>query len=167
MYVTDAKRVAEDVINSFWTEGKFPVDPVRIAKSMGIEVLKIELPPEVSGAISKKAGADPIIYIQHDDHPVRMRFTCAHELGHYFQRLGEDTYEWVDLRDLYSGAGEIADEVFANSFAANLLMPEKEFKAVAKHANSAELMAYFGVSGVAIKWRLKNLNLVHREFVAE
>lgn len=43
------------------------------------------------------------------------------------QQDGEQ-YEYIDLRGDHSSTGQNADEVFANQFAANLLMPADEVR---------------------------------------
>jgi Zn-dependent peptidase ImmA (M78 family) len=49
----------------------------------------------------------------------------AHELGHFIRRTDEPhKYEYVDYRDQRSSTGTDEEEMFANRFAANLLMPE-------------------------------------------
>ncbi len=163
----DAGKAARLLLEQFWKPGRFPVDPVYLAKQLGINVVKADLPEEVSGALLKERGKDPVIYLHSSDSDVRKRFTCAHELGHYYLRLGEDTYESVDLRDkTLSAAGNNSDEVFANNFAASLLMPEDEVKKRAS-LSKLELVKFFGVSGEAMKWRLKNLGVKHEEFEVE
>jgi Zn-dependent peptidase ImmA (M78 family) len=51
----------------------------------------------------------------------------------------------------------------ANVFAAELLMPQTEVRAaIAIGAGVSELAARFGVSDVALAWRLFNLGLAER-----
>lgn len=138
----------------------FPVDPVQIARRLGIDVRQAPLSPSVSGALVKRLGEDPAILLNANDHPNRQRFTCAHELGHFVTREDEpDVYEYVDLRDtVFSSAGTGPDEVFANAFAANLLMPQDEVARLEEQGYTPTRMAlYFGVSQDAMGFRLKNL----------
>src|SRR5579872_2579934 len=124
---------AERMRMSFW-RGGFPVDPVQIARTLGIDVRQAVLSPDVSGALVKKLGEDPVILMNANDAPNRQRFTCAHELGHFVERGNDpDAYEYVDLRDtIWSAAGTDPAEVFANNFAANLLMPAAEVRELVK-----------------------------------
>lgn len=127
----------------------FPVDPVQIARRLGVDVHRAVLSQEISGALVKKLGQDPTILLNASDHTNRQRFTCAHELGHFVTReLEPDVYEYVDLRDtMYSASGRDPDEVFANRFAAHLLMPEDEVRRLATEGLSVTLMArHFQVS---------------------
>jgi Zn-dependent peptidase ImmA (M78 family) len=165
MMKPDPQEAAETILNICWEENRFPVDPVNIAKQLGIKVLKSKLPPEVSAAIVKEMGKDPVIYLHEYDSNNRKRFSCAHELGHYVHRLGEENYRWIDLRDkMLSPSATDEIEIFANQFAANLLMPEDEVRKRIKHSK-LELTTFFGISGEAMKWRLRNLSLRHSEFL--
>ncbi len=120
------------------------------------------MPEEVSGAIIKNKNQDPTIVISNSDSKNRQRFSCAHELGHYVYRMdrGQEEYEYIDLRGETAGMGVKPEEIFANQFAASLLMPEDEVKRLAKDQTPPFLMAqYFGVSDDAMNFRLKNLSL--------
>ena len=147
---TNAEKSAELLLDSVWQLGKFPVDPVWIARQLGIDVIETKLPDEVSGAIVKDIGKDPIIALCHTDSNNRKRFTCAHELGHYAFRVdnNQDEYEYVDLRNRDSSNGTDPEEIFANQFAACLLMPEEEVRRKHKEKIPSFIMAqHFGVSG--------------------
>ncbi|QIL89926.1 ImmA/IrrE family metallo-endopeptidase [Microbulbifer sp. SH-1] len=160
----EAARLADKYRVVFWGEDIFPVDPVTIARNVGVEVLETELLPDVSGALIKEAGKDPIIILEATDHSNRKRFSCAHELGHYASRVESDDddrqYEYVDFRDGNSTTGQDPEEVFANNFAACLLMPEAEVRSRAKNTTHAELAVFFGVSNEAMKIRLRTLRLL-------
>ena len=149
------------MLDEFW-DGTLPVDPVRIAKDLGVEVLDVFLKKDVSGALVKKEGRDPSILLNADDSKTRRRFTCAHELGHYIRRSGEPTprYEYVDYRDKRSSTGTDEEERYANSFAASLLMPEVAVKAMHEPGMPAfRLARRFGVSLESMQHRLDNLSL--------
>lgn len=158
-----AEEAAQKVLGTVWKSRSFPVDPAWIASQLGIKVIETELPEEVSGAIIKKKNQDPIVVISKADSKNRQRFSCAHELGHYVYRSseGKEEYEWIDLRDKTSGMGTKTEEVYANKFAASLLMPQDEVKLLHKGKTPPFLMAqYFGVSDDAMNFRLQNLALV-------
>lgn len=156
---------AEKVRSAFWGDRGFPVDPVTISRMLGVQVLETELPGDVSGALIKEAGKDPTIVIHYLDSNNRKRFSCAHELGHYISRIEsnniEPQYEYIDFRDSNSSNGNNPDEVFANGFAACLLMPENIVKQLCGSGKSHfEMALVFGVSNEAMKYRLKNLRLL-------
>ncbi|HFU0230408.1 TPA: ImmA/IrrE family metallo-endopeptidase [Vibrio parahaemolyticus] len=154
---------ASQVLRDFWSL-PFPVDPVTIGRKLGVQIFDASLPNSVSGALIKAPGRDPYIILEETDSPTRKRFSCAHELGHYISRLksndDSDTYEFVDFRDGRSSSGEDPEEVFANSFAANLLMPVDEFKKeCCENNNIFHIASYFGVSPEAVKYRMKALGV--------
>jgi len=156
---------ATRVLQNTWGNNGFPVDPVSIAKKLGIDVVETSLPESVSGALIKKTGKDPLIAIDSNDSINRRRFSCAHELGHYISRAEknnfESEYEFVDLRSDSSSNGINPEEIFANKFAANLLMPEAETRKIYKSKKSHfEMAYYFGVSDGALKFRLTNLSII-------
>lgn len=172
---TDAERAAQLVIDLTWEPGKFPVDPVKIANQYGVNVRQGRLPDDVSGALIKKRNDDAIIFVETTDNERRKRFTVAHELGHYISRLlsignastpetdseSEYEYEFIDFRNPKSATGDHPDEVLANSFAAELLMPASDVKKMHKDSNDPlKLALVFGVSGDAMKFRLINLGLI-------
>jgi Zn-dependent peptidase ImmA (M78 family) len=159
------KHEAERLLRTVWARlspaRRIPVDPVRISKELGIEVFEAALGPTVSGAIRKEPGADPTILLNWSDSPVRQRFSCAHELGHYVLRSDQpDAYRYVDHRGPAASDGTDPDEVFANSFAAHLLMPEDDVRQEVEHGTGAvELAFLFRVSQEAMTYRLRNLGL--------
>jgi Zn-dependent peptidase ImmA (M78 family) len=155
----EATDAAQKVLAENWGDA-IPVDPAVVARKMGMEVSDAYLDPDVAGAIEKREGRPAHIYLSTTDHPNRKRFTCAHEIGHAVKRIGEDTFEYVDYRDGTASMGVDEGELFANSFAAALLMPEKEVRrlhAIGMHER--EMCRTFGVSEAAMVNRLKNLGL--------
>jgi len=164
MSMPDYKIAAEQVLEEFWDGNGFPVNPIMIAQSMGIKVHGMNLPDDVSGALMKERGSSPEIFVSKTDSKNRIRFSIAHELGHYVRRLLDEEkvpdeyeneeYEYIDLRDGNSKSGNDPEEIFANNFAANLLMPSNELKRQ-KGKSVYQLMNLFGVSGEAIRYRLR------------
>lgn len=157
----EAERDAAKLLHATWS-GTVPVDPVAIARTAGLRVLEAELDENTLGALVKQPGKDPTILLNENDSENRRRFTCAHELGHFVRRSEEgDKYLRVDLRNSLSATGEDPDEVYANEFAACLLMPEDEVKdLVARGMSDLEMAIRFKVSREAMQFRLKNLELM-------
>lgn len=158
----NAEQSAAALLQATWGDRDFPVDPAQIAKQLGLEVIDADLPMNVSGALVKKRDQDAIILLNQTDSKNRKRFSCAHELGHYIQRVQQDgeSYEYIDLRGDEAATGCNPDEVFANKFAASLLMPEEEVRRLCKEKTPPFLMAlHFSVSDDAMRFRLKNLGL--------
>lgn len=160
------RKEAEEVLQNYWPEGAFPVEPRLIAARLEIPVVSLDLPEGIAGALVKKRNAKPRIYLSRGDGDNRQRFTCAHELGHYITRTRIDPtgaeYEYIDLRDIIeSGGGQVPSEVFANQFAAELLMPIDEVITGVRQGKSLyDLARWFGVSPTAMAIRLRVLNLV-------
>jgi IrrE N-terminal-like domain len=163
--VTDPEADAERLLQAAWV-GRFgemvlPVDPVRIAKDLGIDVFVAPMERDVSGVLVKRPGADAVIYLNEVDHSNRQRFTCGHELGHYVRRTedGKLDYEFVDRRDKLAQSGTDPDEIYANRFAAALLMPADVIRRLHRDSTAVELAYLFKVSEEAMKFRLANLQL--------
>lgn len=159
---SQAERDAETVLSAFWADAfgqtPVPVDPIKIARQMGIDVFTADLGPDVAGVLFKRGGV-PTIHLSVFDAQVRQRFTCAHEIGHFYLRQkqgGNEEYGYVDRRDVLATQGIDADEIYANRFAAALLMPQS---VVLGHQDEEPglLARRFGVSLAAMNIRLANL----------
>ncbi|KAB7681374.1 ImmA/IrrE family metallo-endopeptidase [Plesiomonas shigelloides] len=153
---------ANALVQEVWGQRGFPIDPVWIANRLGLDVIETPLESNVSGALLKENGQDPVIILNRYDSNVRKRFTCAHELGHYVKRTEKNgeplEYEFVDFRGDSASKGNDPDEIFANQFAANLLMPASEVRKLTNLGYTPVMMSsYFGVSDDAIRYRLLNL----------
>ena len=160
----DPTKAADELREATWSK-KLPVDPVTIARSLGIRVVESSLPKDVSGALIKEKGRDAVIIVDSNDSDNRKRFTVAHELGHFVDRSqnGQDAFECVDLRSGASSCGNDLSEVFANKFAAALLMPADAVRSAFKeHKYSIILAQLFGVSSEAMSYRLENLGLLNK-----
>jgi Zn-dependent peptidase ImmA (M78 family) len=105
---------------------KPPVDLAAIAERLGVEIRPFELGAEVAGILYRDGGRK-VIVVNHKHSSVRQRFTIAHELGHLLLHKGEPVHVdegfRVNLRDPRSATAEEVEEIEANAFAANLLMP--------------------------------------------
>lgn len=166
--MNQGERDADSLLKQSWWEDEensqpLPVDPRRLAKSLGIRVQEDWLDPDESGRIVIPKSGPVVITLNQFDHPNRQRFTCAHELGHYIQRRqdGRDkTRSFVDYRNTLAGLGVDRDEIYANQFAAALLMPASAVEhAYQVGSDTALLAARFGTSSQAFELRLRNLGL--------
>lgn len=118
----------------------------------------------IDGALVRHPNQDQWAILFNDSitHPGRVNFTLAHELGHYMvhrKSLAGDRFECgeQDMRD--EDQGQKIIEAEANAFAANLLMPNHDFRAQADgQPFSFDLMSHcadrYGVSLTAavLKW---------------
>lgn len=157
------ERDAEQVLASYWARGHsipIPVDPIEIARRQGIKVFTAGLEQDVSGMLIKRVGSDPEIYLNGQDSYKRQRFTCAHELGHFMLRTAEsqDSWSFVDHRSPITSMGTDQAEVYANRFAAALLMPAAVIRSIVP-ASAVQLAEQFQVSPDAMTFRLDNLGL--------
>jgi Zn-dependent peptidase ImmA (M78 family) len=154
----EARAAALQLLNDGW-DSQLPIQPTQTARVLEIGVAKVKLDPEVAGYIERRDGRT-CIYLNRDDSELRQRFTCAHEIGH-FVRNGDRDFAYVDHRDELSKEGVDPEEIYANTFAATFLMPERavtEF--VDLDVGVKQMAAEFGVSKLAMKTRLESLGLL-------
>jgi hypothetical protein len=130
LHCQTAASHAEDLVRRLGITG-LPVDPFLIAKQHDIEVQPKPAPsPGISGLLMKVGDAFGIIYATHIRNEGFIRFTVAHELGHYFlpghpEKLfpsGEGTHQ---SRSGFVSRDQTEEE--ADHFAAALLMPTSLF----------------------------------------
>jgi len=157
---------AKAALARFHVAAEPPIDPIVIARDLGINVWKSPMESSLAGMLAKlEAGSDADIdlVINASHNSVRQRFTAAHELGHYFNQLRTDpTLEkpFLFKRDDRSSCGVHADEIFANQFAAALLMPAPLVRTRAEADRDVVSLAdEFDVSAQAMGFRLANLGL--------
>ena len=154
-----ARRSAERILAEHW-DGTLPVDPARIALTIGMRVFTADLDEDTSGLIVKESADAPAeIYLNRDEPPARQNFTCAHELGHWVERdeQRDARYSFVDRRD---ASPNDAHEWFAEHFAGNLLMPASHFIASFDEGlNDSQLARRFAVSPAAVRTRIRGLRL--------
>ena len=137
-----------------------PVDLQQLCEQLGISVWVGDL-KGASGLILKEPGKDADIYLERTDSYPRQRFTLAHELGHYFERLeaSDDEYSFRDegtLREERSNKYGLM-EFYADEFAGELLMPEEEFLEIYDNHGLIGAASYFRVSPSAVKKRKERL----------
>lgn len=105
-----------------------PVPVTRIARHLGAIVKEHPYAGELSGMLARD-GDSWVIGVNSLEAPVRRRFTVAHEIGHLIYHpnkpLHVDRSFPVRFRDAKSSEGTDRDEIKANKFAAELLMPAK------------------------------------------
>jgi Zn-dependent peptidase ImmA (M78 family) len=110
-----------------------PVEPVGIAEELDVRVLEAELDEDKLGVLLMKPGEESKIVLNGRDGVLRRRFTCALELGHYVRQSAKtNKYDRVDRRSHRMNSPEDPDLIYAEEFAAWLLMPKGEFRALAE-----------------------------------
>ncbi|MFC5864263.1 ImmA/IrrE family metallo-endopeptidase [Acidicapsa dinghuensis] len=154
---------------------RVPVPVEFIARAKGLPIVESNMEAEVSGALIKSGNLRGIA-INASNAPVRKRFTIAHELGHHLMNhIDKDHIDWeftVIRRDGLSSEAQDDQEMAANSFAANLLMPKHQLRQDMERyrrfngeirmdeADVALLAKKYRVSTVAMNYRLQNLGFL-------
>lgn len=151
-----AREDAEKVSADYWLPDKYPVDVEDIANQMDIRIERTYLQDGVSGMIRAHPDAATTIYVQITDSPARQRFTIAHELGHYVERVNEGhlDFAFIDKR----GMKYDLHEFYADEFAGNLLMPRERLEMLQQqNMTNLGIAKFFGVSPTALNKRLERL----------
>lgn len=148
-----------------------PVPVERIARRLGAQLRYEPFEGDLSGLLFQETG-QAIIGVNASHSKARQRFTIAHELGHLILhhqgRLHIDRNYRVHRRDEVSALGINVDEMVANAFAAELLMPammlERDLHAHAidyeDDALLRRLAERYKVSLQAMIFRLTNLGYI-------
>lgn len=164
------ESIAAEITGYYGTDSAFPIGD--LARTLGFRILIRKLSKRsLSGYIAcdDKLTIPRLIVVNADDNYGHQRFTIAHELWHYCKRIGEiDSI--AKEKGYYSPydtdpKAQDAEELEANRFAANLLMPIEEFKIAYQGATVLKisydsLKERFGVSRTAIDRRAHTLGLV-------
>jgi len=96
-----------------------PVDPVVIARRLGVKVVDAYLDSDLGGALVKEVGQDPVFLLNQEDSNTRKRLVCARLLGRFAAPSENvDEYFHVERREQ---EGETSG--YAAVFARELLMP--------------------------------------------
>lgn len=138
-------------------------------ESFGVKVLLLSMGKEGSGG-STVGNFGPSILINADDAPWRRNFDLAHEFFHIV------TWGIFDPKEIFDSPkrGKSKVEVWADAFAATLLLPQEEvlegFKERIKNGkvsyfDCVESAREFEVSVDAFLWRLASLGMMKREEV--
>lgn len=158
-----ATQLAQEQLKSI---SSFPVDVHLIAEQKGLRIDYRPLDEDTSGVllIDKK-----IIIVNSNHHENRQRFSIAHELGHFLlhgsrQIFLDDNRMFLRSKEAYEGVYE--EEIEANTFAAELLMPIKTIREFLECRSSIDSIAiealarFLHVSNQALTFRLINLGFI-------
>lgn len=128
-----------------------PIDPERIARVYGVQVYEYDLPQSLSGYLDRD-NQGSFIVVNRWLEPTRKRFIVAREFGRYYYTL---------QRGAYLPGGMDIKDVYANRFAAALLMPAGVVKSKFEKVQDVGVLArVFNVSKEAMRIRLNGLGLV-------
>jgi len=135
----------------------------RIAERRGLDIRYAPLDGDLSGALIRNAH-EAYIGVNSLQSRNRRRFTIAHELGHFVLHHGihVDKDFRINWRDGNSSKAVNPEEMEANRFAAELLMPTgllvRDIESLRRVDRAAleSLARRYGVSSQAMKIRLGN-----------
>lgn len=158
--------------NLYITAENFAIDLEKIANILGLNIIPKDLDDDISGYLEKNN-----IFINKNHKENRKRFTIAHEIGHFLYKH-QDNIKFRQAISTYTEE-ELIEEKLANNFSANLIMPEKQMKALVvkfyedneislssglSNSEREELIEFISkklhVSKIAASYRLFNLGLV-------
>jgi len=107
-----------------------PIDILKCAKYLGVEVEEAELEEDIFGLLVIKNKLPLIIVNSKGHNDNRQRFTIAHELGHFLLH-SRDTSFFIDKGEILTcrrtsdNNFEEAKEKEANDFAVSILLPDR------------------------------------------
>ena len=161
----------EKIIDRSSDGNGFPVQLMRIASELDISVkMTEEWDDRQSGSLAHIDGKF-IIFLNSKHSQLRNRFTLAHEIGHYVKHRNQITVGQEVVSTYLKPAAGVLNRIKdtnsynqtereADEFAAELLMPENEFREKWRQAETIEEIAdYFLVSVSAATVRGLKLDL--------
>lgn len=170
-------RKIETIVRELLQEHKVETPPVPvddIARKLGAEIRYLPFKGEggISGMLFRQEK-EAVIGVNSLHHPNRQRFTIAHEIGHMLLHRGSDIYIdktlfTFNLRDDVSSEASNRDEIEANCFAAELLMPKQMLLSdlrgqetdLENEEDLLDVARKYRVSLQAMTFRLTNLGLI-------
>ncbi|AUQ42798.1 ImmA/IrrE family metallo-endopeptidase [Yersinia ruckeri] len=152
--------IAPDELLSFAKEKNIktsPLDVSALTKLLGITMRMEPMLGEESGCLKKDKSGTWIMTVNSLHHPHRQRFTIAHEIGHFIKHA-MITEVFTDSVFFRNGQTDRM-EVEANKFAAELLMPDSDFRYYIENNSQkvSDIAAHFEVSSMAVRIRAQQL----------
>jgi predicted transcriptional regulator len=137
-----------------------PLDVEGVARALGIDVRGESLKGDLSGILRREPLTDRwALSVNVAHHPNRQRYTIAHELAHYFlhRHLKMEFQDTIFFR----GSESTREEMQANSFASEILIPEADFRQRVREGTNRieDLAQIYAVSTLALRIRAKNLGM--------
>ena len=169
------RKLIQDTVNELLNELGItspPVDVEAVARHKGAVVVKEPNKDDFSGFLYRSPDSPPIIGVNSLHSLNRKRFTVAHEIAHLclHPRSGVHVDQaFVQMRDAKASEGVDEEEMEANRFAAELLMPKhfllKDLSALGRiyaddEKEISNLAKKYEVSSQAMAIRLSSLHLI-------
>lgn len=169
MISTDAANKATNLLKKEGIE-KLPVPVEAIARNLGAEIVYEPFKGDVSGMLVRRDDGHSIIGVNSTHSNTRQRFTVAHEIAHLLLHKGKPTFVDSFVRLNLRNGDSTQEEMEANAFAAELLMPHgfvhaqiedltQKYPSMARGELQQRLAKSFKVSAEAMGYRLKNLGI--------
>lgn len=152
-----APEAAADSLRRHWGLGELPIkNIVHLLESKGVRIFSLCIDAVEVDAFSLWRESQPFVFLNTMKSAERMRFDCAHELGHLaIHRHGA-------VQGEINGSQEIEKE--ANEFASAFLMPRSSVLAYAPKFVTVEklvqLKKIWGVSVAALAYRMHRLEII-------
>lgn len=159
-----APEAAADSLRRHWGLGELPIkNIVHLLEAKGVRIFSLCIDAVEVDAFSLWRESQPFVFLNTMKSGERMRFDCAHELGHLA------IHHHGSVQDAIDGSQEIEKE--ANEFASAFLMPRNSVLAYAPKFVTVEklvqLKKIWGVSVAALAYRMHRLEIIsdwhHRE----
>lgn len=151
-------KTAKCLLAKYW-KGGLPISPVKLAV---VEGLTVEPFTASQGTTLSGALRGRVIQYNPGDSDKRQRFAVAHELAHYSMGHG---VTFNDPSANFSISHHNPQEVAANKFAVEILMPELAMNVLINQRNITriqELARIFDVSINAMCYRLQSLGFTSK-----
>ena len=144
-----------------------PVDIEHVIKRFGVRIVFKDFPPAFDALIAYSDAGYPLIVANSDKPPNRLRFSLAHEFGHFIIPWHYWDRVYLGKKPLHFES-EYHLEVEANLFAGEMLMPYEKFYplAIDPKVSVEEISTTFKTSVAAVKSRYGTI-LRYKEFYEE
>lgn len=164
-YSLARRRARQLLADGGVTDAPVPVE--RLAQLCRATIRYEPFDGEVSGMVHCRPGGGGIIGVNSEHSKTRQRFTIAHEIGHLLLHADEGFH--IDekrplRRDAVSSQATDPQEMEANQFAAELLMPEVLVRASVEALvqGDDEMSFEEAIDKLARNYRVSTLAMTHR-----
>jgi len=126
-----------------------PIQPRQIAERLGIWVWEREIEGDYDGYLIRVGDVFGILINSAIKSEARKNFTVAHELGHYELDQHKKTNSTCLIDEMYNSTLSRQEELRANQFAVELLMPKRQFLA---DVNQMKEVGWEAIDALAAKY---------------